>query len=53
MDYVKKRFIEEMKVLDEDNGQIKPSCKNCQTICSAAKKNFSCKDFVPTHIEDK
>ena len=42
-------FVRRMRKIIEE----KTSCKHCQTVCAETKKNFTCKMFVRTHIEDK
>ena len=48
-EHIKKEKKNRRKVTNKD----KYSCKNCQTICSVAKKNCICDNFVLTHIENK
>lgn len=45
----KRKNIRILTIINEKSG----GCRHCQTICSKAKKNFTCKYFIPIQIEDK
>lgn len=41
------RMFEESCPICNHARELGMICQNCQTVCSVAKKNFTCKNFTP------